>query len=278
MTMQEQFPIARAAENIEPARISRPPSRSRAARLATYAPPLVALPAVGLGIAGLLGAGPAFLRRHPIVSAALACGGIVTLAKSQFDRFFLGHPEYEVIDEMNGLEIRLYPERVVAETTVHALTFDEARVEGFQRLAAYIFGDNEPGETLAMTGPVHLFRESERRRGERLGMTTPVTLSAAESEAGYVMRFHMPKGRSVGSLPAPKDPRITLRRLPEDLIAVLRFHGSYDPELITAKESDLMIRAQAAGLTPTGEPTFAGYDSPAALPFLRRVEVWTSLG
>jgi len=129
-----------------------------------------------------------------------------------------------------------------------------------------------------MTAPVHLFRKIARRHGEHLAMTTPVTVSPSEADAGYVMRFHMPKDRALASLPTPKDPRISLRRMPEDLIAVLRFRGSYDPERITAKESELLIRVQAAGLTPTGEPAFAGYDSPAALPLLRRVEVWTSLG
>ena len=276
--MQELLAIAPEAEHLEPAKVSQPTAPSRASELAVYVPPLLALPAVGFGIAGLLGAGPRVLRRHPIVSAALACGGLVALTKSQFDRFFVEHPDYELVDELNGLEFRLYPARIVAETTVHALTFDEARKEGFQRLAAYIFGDNEPGEKLAMTAPVHLFRESARRRGERLAMTTPVTLSASDAEPGYVMRFHMPKSRELGSLPAPKDPRVELRRLPEDLVAVLRFHGSYDPELISAKQNELLIRVQAAGLTPTGEPAFAGYDSPAALPLWRRVEVWTSLG
>jgi hypothetical protein len=278
MTTQELSHLPHAAEHLRPVKLTQPPAPSRMSRLTVYAPPLVALPAVGLGIAGLLGAGPSFLRRHPIVSAALACGGMVALVKSQFDRFLVEHPEYEVVDEMKGLEIRLYPARNVAETTVHALTFEEARTEGFRRLASYIFGDNVPGEKLAMTAPVNLSRESAGRRGERLAMTTPVTVSPSESEAGYVMRFHMPKDRDLASLPTPKDPRINLRRLPEDLVAALRFRGSYDPELITAKESELLIRVQAAGLTPIGEPTFAGYDSPAALPFLRRVEVWTSLG
>lgn len=276
--MQELLPTSREAEHLGTAKLSQPSAPSTMSRLSPYAPPLLALPAVGLGIAGLFGVGPAFLRRHPIVSAALACGGLAALAKSQFDRFLVEQPEYELVDELNGLQFRLYPARIVAETTVHALTFEEAQKEGFQRLAGYIFGENEPGERLAMTAPVHLFRRHAQRGGERLAMTTPVTLSPSEAEPGYVMRFHMPKGRDLESLPTPKDPSIHLRRLPEDLVAVLRFHGSYDAELISAKENELLVRVQAAGLTPTGEPAFAGYDSPAALPMLRRLEVWTSLG
>ena len=145
--MQELPSLPRAAEPAKLAKMTPSARPSTASRLAVYAPPLVALPAVGFGLAGLLGAGPSFLRRHPIVSAALACGGVVALAKSQFDRFFIEHPDYEVVDVMNGLEIRLYRERIVAETTVHALTFDEARTEGFRRLAGYISGDNEPARS-----------------------------------------------------------------------------------------------------------------------------------
>ncbi|HEY3496557.1 MAG TPA: heme-binding protein, partial [Polyangiaceae bacterium] len=124
---------------------------ARASQALAYAPPLVALPALGLGVAGLLGRGPALLRRHPVLSAALACGGMVVLAKSQFDRFFLEEPNYEVVQRLNGLEVRLYSQRNVAETTVNAGTFDEARRQGFQRLADYLFGENVPGEKLART-------------------------------------------------------------------------------------------------------------------------------
>jgi hypothetical protein len=162
---------------------------------------------------------------------------------------------------------------VVAETSVDATSFDEARSEGFQRLADYLFGENVPGEKLAMTTPVSLARNGERR-GERLAMTTPVTLGPTQSAAGYVMRFHMPKQREPSSLPRPKDPRVSLRRLPEALVAVLRFSGSYDGAHIAERERELLYRMEAAGLTPAGDTMFAGYDSPAALPPLRRVEVW----
>lgn len=242
-----------------------------------YAGPIVGLPALGLGILGLLGHGPAVLRRHPILSAVLACGGVAMLAKSQFDRFLLEQPDYEVVERLNGLEVRLYPARIVAETTVHAATFDEARKEGFKRLANYIFGGNMPGEKLAMTTPVSMATADAERDGERFSMTTPVTLGQTDAASGYVMRFQMPKERELGSLPLPKDSRVTLRRVPEQLVAVLRFHGTYDGEHIAERERELLYRMEAAGLTAVGKPVFAGYDSPAALPVIRRVELWAPL-
>lgn len=242
-----------------------------------YAGPLVGLPALGLGILGLLGHGPAVLRRHPILSAVLACGGVAMLAKSQFDRFLLEQPDYEVVERLNGLEVRLYPARTVAETTVNVSTFDEAREEGFQRLANYIFGGNLPGEKLAMTTPVSLAPAESKRDGERFAMTTPVTLGQTDSQSGYVMRFQMPKDRDLASLPQPKDSRVELRRVPEQLVAVLRFSGTYEGKRIAERERELLYRMEAAGLSAVGEPVFAGYDSPAALPLLRRVEVWAPI-
>jgi hypothetical protein len=252
----------------------RAPSRG-GMQLLAYGPTVLAVPAVGFGIAGLLGSGPRFLRRHPIVSAALACGGMVALFKSQFDRFLLEHPHYELEQQIDGLEVRRYSPRKVAETTVEASSFDEARKEAFQRLAGYIFGKNAPSEKLPMTTPVSIARARSEQGGEHLAMTTPVTLS--HSPKGYVMRFQMPKDRLLSALPKPTDPRVRLRQLPGERVAVLRFRGTYDGERIAEKERELMDRVAAAGLTATGEPVFAGYDSPAALPFLRRVEVWVPL-
>jgi hypothetical protein len=220
-----------------------------------YASPLAGISAIGLGLASLFGKGPSLLRERPLVSVALVCGGSVLVAKSQFDRFFLEEPDYKVEREVNGLEIRTYAPRLVAETTVEAPSFDEARKLGFQRLAGYLFGDNVPEE--------------------RLSMTTPVTLT--ESPAGYVMRFQMPKHERYAALPRPNDPRVVLRRLPRDRVAVLRFSGTYAGAKIEAKERELLERVEACGLQAAGQPSFAGYDSPTALPPLRRVEVWVPI-
>jgi hypothetical protein len=256
--------------------LSRPetPGVSPLSELFAYAPPIVALPMVGLGIAGAIGSGPTFLRRHPVASALLACGGLAILAKSQFDRFLLEQPDYELEEEIDGLEIRRYAPRNVAETTVEAASFDDARKEAFQRLADYLFGNNVPEEKLSMTVPVSVMARG-LERGERLAMTTPVTLG--RSPAGYVMRFAMPKARALNALPQPNDPRVSLRRLPGERVAALRFRGSYAGEHIAEKERELLDRVAAAGLMAAGEPAFAGYDSPAALPLLRRVEVWVPL-
>jgi hypothetical protein len=250
----------------------RPPKNGSEALM--YATPFLALSVAGLGLAGLFDRGPAFLRQRPLVSGLLALGGAAALFKTQFDRFLVESPEYESLGQINGLELRIYAPRVVAETVVEASSFDVAREVGFKRLADYIFGNNEASERFAMTTPVSLGRAEQSN--ERLPMTTPVTLSGTPS--GHVMRFNMPKGRPLTSLPRPVDPRVSLRWLPEEDVAVLRFRGTYSGAHIAKKQRELLERVKEAGYEAKGEPFFAGYDSPAALPLLRRVEVWVYVG
>jgi len=250
------------------------PLSDQLSELTAYAAPAMALPAIGYGVAGMLGRGPRLLQRHSWLAAALACGGVVMLAKSQFDRFWTEEPEYKVERVLGGLELRAYPPRVVAETIVETNSFDEGREEGFRRLAAYLFGANVAGEHFSMAVPVTLARR-HASSSERLRRREPVTLSSSTN--GYVMCFPMPSDRRLTTLPRPKDERILLRRKPSERVAVLRFRGTYAGARIEEKERELITRVRAEGLTPHGEPTFAGYDSPVALPFLRRVEVWVGV-
>jgi hypothetical protein len=236
-----------------------------------FLPALTGTPALGLGVLGLANRGPRVLREHRVLSGLLAFGGAALLAKWQLERLLLEEPEYELEQEVNGLEIRRYAPRVVAETIVADTTnFDVARREGFRRLAGYIFGDNARKESIAMTAPVGV--RAEAKRGERIAMTAPVT--ARDSESGYAVTFAMPREWSLSDLPVPRDPRVRVRTARGERVAVLRFRGAYDSDLIQAKQSELLVRAGAAGFTVYGEPSFAGYDAPSTLPFLRRLEVW----
>jgi hypothetical protein len=239
--------------------------------LTAYATPALALPAIAFGVAGVLRRGPRVLRRKPWLAGAVACGGLVLLGKSQLDRLWTEEPDYELERVLSGLELRRYRPRVVAETIVETSSFDEAREDGFRRLAGYLFGDNTAKERLSMTIPVNLARRHATTNGHvPKGTAGP----PAASNRGYVMRFQMPKERKLASLPRPTDERVTLRRMPPEHVAVLRFRGTYSAERVEDKERELIQRVRALGLTPRGEPTFAGYDAPSALPFLRRVEVW----
>ena len=106
-------------------------------------------------------------------------------------------------------------------------------------------------------------------------MTTPVT-SRAEAD-GYTVTVMMPRQRALASFPTPRDPRVRLREVEGERVAVLPYRGTYRGDRARAKQAELLERVRAAGLEPRGEPVFAGYDAPSTLPFLRRLEAWTRL-
>ena len=232
-------------------------------------------PALALGIAGLAGRGPRLLRKNPALAGLLTGGALLGLAKWQLDRFFTETPDYEVQRAFEGFEIRRYPPRVVAETTVHGADHDDALNEGFRRLAGYIFGGNE-GARSAMAAPLELREPSPgKAAGEHIAMTTPVTSHAYDD--GHVVTFTMPKHRALELLPVPKDARVRVRRTEGERFAVLTYRGRFAGGLTRDKQDELLALVKEQGLVTRGTPLFAGYDAPSTLPALRRVEAWIEL-
>jgi hypothetical protein len=233
--------------------------------------PATALPVGALGVAALLGRGPRALRGHRKISGLLAAGAAITLARWQLGRWFTEQPDYEIESRLRGLEVRRYGKRVVAETVVDGTDWDTGRAEGFHRLAGYIFGGNDGARKVPMTAPV------ETRSGKRfkIAMTAPVT--AQSDPSGFTVTFAMPKAFDLASLPTPTDGRVRLREIPSQRVAVLRYRGTYSGRRTERMQRLLLRRVREAGLTPAGAPSFAGYDAPATMPFLRRVEAWVPI-
>ncbi len=228
--------------------------------IVAYLPAVTATPAFALGIAGLTKRGPRILSDRPLLAGLVTVGASLALVRWQLQRLFTEQPDYEVERKIGDLEIRRYGSRVVAETTVDIADEDEARQEGFRRLAGYIFGGNRDDEKIAMTAPV----------------TTRATHVTASGN-GHVVTFMMPKDCELASLPRPKDDRVHLRVVRGERVAALRYHGPYQTELTKKKHAELLARVREAGLVPVAEPVFAGYDAPSTLPLLRRVEAWVPI-
>ena len=179
-------------------------------------------------------------------------------------------PEFKLVLQDGAFEVRDYPALIVAEVSV-AGERSEAVSAGFRLLAAYIFGGNTRRQSIAMTAPVI----QAPPPGESIPMTAPVTQLGTTD--AWVVRFVMPKGYSLETLPTPNDPKVQLKALPPGRFAVVRFSGlAHEPD-IEQNTSALNGFIAAQHLLAVGPPALARYNPPWTLWFLRRNEVMIPL-
>jgi hypothetical protein len=185
-------------------------------------------------------------------------------------------PKYKVTLHEGPFEIRDYQGTVAAEVTVTG-DQNEAGGKGFRLLAGYIFGGNTKRRAMAMTGPVAQERASDKteRTSEQIAMTAPVTM--IQSEGVWVVRFTMPAGYSLETLPAPIDPRVKLRAIAPARYVVIRFSGLASTANVEARTAELIAFAREHHLRTTGPAALAQYNPPWTLWFMRRNEVMIQL-
>ena len=189
-------------------------------------------------------------------SVGLAACSVVGIRETE-------EPAFTVIGHAGPAELRHYGPRIAAETTVSA---DEigARSAGFRRLAGYIFGGNTSKAQIAMTAPV-------AQASETIAMTAPVATAKA-ADGAWVIRFFMPAGTTLETLPTPKDPAVRLVPVPGETVAALRFTGSTSPAAVREQQDALLKALSGSGWTSAGTVNAWFYDPPWTLPFLRRNE------
>jgi hypothetical protein len=174
---------------------------------------------------------------------------------------------YEVIERIGkNIEIRQYPTRIVAETTVAASISDNPRGDAFRIVAAYIFGANKARQKIDMTAPVEIAKPSVT-----IPMTAPVEVNTANNI--LIMRFFMPSSYSINNLPEPSDPRVKLIELEPMTAAVLQFSGSTSDAVVSTRTTELMAAIQNTKWRVSGAATAFFYNPPWTLPFLRRNEM-----
>jgi len=181
-------------------------------------------------------------------------------------------PAYQDLGQVGDLEIRLYGERIAAQTIVTG-TSDSARNEGFRRLAGYIFGDNARRASTAMTAPVSQSGASEvTGQSQNLTMTVPVAQTASGADQ-WTIQFFMPVAYAMADLPVPRDPAVQLTVVPSETYAVLRFSGVGSVRAVDARKAELLAGLAVSGWTVLSDPVVWFYDPPWTLPPLRRNEV-----
>lgn len=173
-------------------------------------------------------------------------------------------PPFTIVSRVGEVEIRRYPARLIAEMDAPG---DEAsaRSAAFRPLAAYIFGENLAGERIGMTAPV-------AQAGERIGMTAPVAQTG--QEGSWRIGFFMPARYTEANLPRPRDARITIRTLPAEDAAVLRFSGLPTPEAVALASASLVRALSGSEWAAAGPGGAWFYDPPWTIPGLRRSEAW----
>lgn len=179
-------------------------------------------------------------------------------------------PDYEVVRRLGDIEVRQYAPYTVAEVHVRG-SADDAVNWAFPILTGYIFGNNKGARAFVTTeavkhvaAPIHF------------AMTSPVTQIAAGD--GFTVQFVLPKGATLASAPEPDDPRVTLRELPAHRLAAIRYSGFWSASNYATHLATLMAALTAVALSWSGEPAFSRYNAPWTPWFLRRNEIWLSLG
>jgi hypothetical protein len=181
-------------------------------------------------------------------------------------------PKYSVVEKEPPFEIRSYAPMIVAEVQVDG-DLDGASGQGFRLIAAYIFGQNQVSEKIAMTAPVNV--EEKIPQSAKIAMTTPVGI---ESKAGkWTVSFVMPAEYTMESIPKPINPQVQLRQIPAVKKAVISFTGFYNEKKVAEKTLELEQWMKARNLHPSGVSNFARYNPPWTLPFMRRNEVMFNL-
>lgn len=161
-------------------------------------------------------------------------------------------PEFDVLQSTAEYEIRAYEPYIVAEVDVNG-DMSRAGNRAFRMLADYIFGNNEPGEKMAMTAPVASEPMPDRE--------------------AYTYAFVMERKYDLESLPKPVDPRIRLIEKPARVMAVRRYSGSWNASNDLEQKTALLAALHANKVATLGEPIIARYDSPWTPGFMRRNEI-----
>jgi len=189
--------------------------------------------------------------------------------------FGADEPAFESVTKDESFEVRDYSALVVAEVKVKG-NQKEAGSRGFRKLAGYIFGGNKSTDKIAMTAPVSQVPE-ERSEGasEKISMTAPV--SQLEQADGWLVRFTMPPGYTLETLPVPDDSDVKLLEMPAARFAVLKFSGNAPEEEVQEKMRELRSIVRERELSEVGEVTLAQYNPPWIPGYFRRNEVMVEI-
>lgn len=194
------------------------------------------------------------------IAGALCLFAAFTVGSAHAQLFSLEEPRYQSLEKDAAFELRSYAPMIVAEVVVQG-SLATAGKEGSRLVKQYIF---RQGPNAAL--------DQKTRAAERISMTVPVTM-AATAPSTYRLHFVMPSSYTLDTLPPSADPRVSLRAIPAQKWAAIRF-SKFSTEATVAEQTALLQQwMDQKGWRASGPPQFARYDPPSVPPLLRRSEI-----
>ena len=190
-------------------------------------------------------------RRMIYFAAMVGLVGVAVAAWTMTARAGYESAEYKVIESDGNIEIREYPDLMLAATD--SKMDSQGRDGSFMRLFRYISGANEDDQKIAMT--------------------TPVFMEGEVGKSDVSMGFVMPKEVAAEGVPEPKGEGVKIRKRQGGRFAVIRFSGRLDSQVAKEQEAKLREWMKSRGFEGESKAEAAGYDPPFTPGPLRRNEV-----
>lgn len=146
------------------------------------------------------------LAMYLVIFIAVIIFGVVMYSFTLRD---IETPKYQVIKTIDEVEIRKYPNLILAQTKLGSSEYKSSGNNGFRTVANYIFGGNS--------------------KQQKIAMTAPVIMNMGDSAS---MSFVMPAEYEMNDLPKPASDQVQIRKQESKTLAVLRFGGYSDDEKI----------------------------------------------
>ena len=173
-----------------------------------------------------------------IAGSVLILGGVISFFSFRFKG--IETPKYKVIKMVGEVEIREYPQMILAQTKLGNKRYDSNGNNGFGTVANYIFGGNQ--------------------QQQKIAMTAPVIMNMSDTEAS--MSFVMPSQYQMSELPTPNSTAVSLVSQDSMKLAVLRFGGFSSDEKI-AKHAQILTQVlKENNIRTKGSLLYMGYNAP----------------
>jgi hypothetical protein len=173
-----------------------------------------------------------------IAGSVIILGGVISFFSFRFKG--IETPNYKVIKTLGEVEIREYPQMILAQTKLGGKRYESNGNNGFSVVANYIFGGNQ--------------------QQQKIAMTAPVIMNMSDADAS--MSFVMPSQYQMSELPIPNSKAVSLVKQDSMTLAVLQFGGFSSDEKI-AKHAQLLTQVlEKNNIRTKGSLLYMGYNAP----------------